>query len=43
MGVDTWLKGLEKSMVISGKDQVFRSFAELGSQPLEEWINSWTG
>jgi dynein heavy chain len=41
--VDTWLRGLEASMVLTAKDSVFRAFAEMGTQEVADWVSTWPG
>jgi hypothetical protein len=36
--VDAWLKAFEASMVETGKDALFRAFAKMGEQEMQEWI-----
>jgi hypothetical protein len=40
---DGWLKGLEAAMSHTIKDAVFRAFAGMGNEDVEEWAAAWPG
>mmetsp|Transcript_42572 Transcript_42572/g.65297 ORF Transcript_42572/g.65297 Transcript_42572/m.65297 type:complete len:164 (+) Transcript_42572:276-767(+) len=45
MNVDSWLKGLENSMVLTMKDQLFLCYEHMGlpETEFEDWVKAWPG